>query len=170
MSIIILPAPWITFYREVRALFGADPEIHMVYDDVERELSLYVENPAKADALARLLPAKREFGNVTMRLTVVHANPPTAGDAPLTLYETAFEGNPAFAYVRRTPGILSFDLVYVVFKRRVVQFFNDSLGDVNGNCSTLYENIARDLFEGRDGVFFCTDTEEIVGVPRAERT
>jgi len=48
------------------------------------------------------------------------------------------------------------DLTYVLFKNKVVQYFIDNIGDYNGMKSTLYEDIARDIFEDVDGVFFCT--------------
>ena len=49
---------------------------------------------------------------------------------------------------------------YAVFQSKVVQFFNDDMSDINGNCTTLYQEIAKDVFSGRaEGVFFCTAAE-----------
>lgn len=45
----------------------------------------------------------------------------------------------------------------MLFKKEVVQYFTDNLGDYNGYRSTLYENIARDIFGDIVGVFFCTN-------------
>ena len=53
-------------------------------------------------------------------------------------------------------------ITYVVFVNEVVQYFNDDLGDVYGQCSTLYQEIAKDVFGETEGVFFCTDVEEPV--------
>lgn len=57
---------------------------------------------------------------------------------------------------------------YVVFKNCVVQFFNDNLNDPHGVVSTLYENIADEIFKDiqfpNDGVAFCTDIERNLGV------
>ena len=53
-------------------------------------------------------------------------------------------------------------MTYVVFKKEVVQYFNDSLGDIHGVCSTLMQDIAKDIFEDTEGVYFCTDTENPV--------
>ena len=47
-------------------------------------------------------------------------------------------------------------LTYVVLKKEVVQFFNDNLNDIHGLETTLYQTIAKDVFDGT-GVFFCTD-------------
>ena len=58
---------------------------------------------------------------------------------------------------------------YVIFANKVVQYFNDSLSDAHGVCSTLYQDIARDVFGDDCGVYFCTDLEEkSTGAPLGE--
>ena len=160
MERVILSAPWVTLYRKIDALFGCDPEIRVAYDEEDTAIKLYVENHDKAEALEALLPSERTYGSVTVTITVVPANELTASRA--ALFRRAFEGNPAFAY-EKTAGKGLYSFSYVVFRNRVVQFFNDDLQDVNGNCSTLYQEIAKDVFGEQEGIFFCTDTEEIVG-------
>ena len=57
---------------------------------------------------------------------------------------------------------------YVVFKNCVVQFFNDNLNDPHGVLSTLYQDIAREVFGDcgmAGGVAYCTDVERKVGMP-----
>ena len=56
-------------------------------------------------------------------------------------------------------------MTYVVFVKEVVQYFNDDLGDANGVCSTLYQDIAKRLFTSTEGVFFCTNTNGSVALP-----
>jgi len=55
----------------------------------------------------------------------------------------------------------------VVFKNCVVQFFNDNLNDAHGVISTLYQNIAAEIFEDANlpGVHYCTDVERKLGKP-----
>ena len=57
-------------------------------------------------------------------------------------------------------------LTYVVFTNKVVQFFNDNLNDIYGNVTTLYQEIASDVFDIESGVFFCTDFKKEVGNER----
>lgn len=76
------------------------------------------------------------------------------------MYKAAFEGNAAFNYLETVEGVFTNPISYVVFANEVVQFFNDDLNDIHGLKSTLYEDIARDVFEKKDGMCFCTDLPE----------
>lgn len=172
MARIGLAPPWITYVNEVTQMFLYDPEVHVVYNNDECEVKLYVDTASKAAALTQLMPSEREFGNVVLRITIVPANnnvglPKFSNKA--SVYNAAFNGNGAFAFTKQVTGIFSNDLVYVVFKNKVVQFFNDDLSDIYGQCSTLYQNIAKDVFNDAEGVFFCTDAEEpVYGTLRAD--
>ena len=154
---INLSAPWVLFYREIEALFKEDPAVRVEYDEANQTIRLYVEGEEKADALAQLLPTVRTFGNVVVKVAVIPAN--LKGPSKLLLFQKAFEGNPALAFIQGgSSGV--FDLNYVVFKSKVVQFKSDDIGDVNGLTSTLYQDIAKDLFEDVPGIFFCTEIAE----------
>lgn len=154
---INLSAPWVLFYREIEALFKEDPAVKVEYDEANQTIRLYVEGEEKADALAQLLPTVRTFGDVVVKVAVIPAN--LKGPSKLQLFQKAFEGNPALAFIQGcSSGV--FDLNYVVFKSKVVQFKSDDIGDVNGLTSTLYQNIAKDLFEDVRGIFFCTEIAE----------
>ncbi len=162
MARLNLAPPWITYVSELEQMFKYDPEVHVIYDGEKHEAKLYVDSAVKAAAFNELLPAEKEFGNVLLTVNVVPANGVTGPIDRADLYKAAFKGNGAFSFMKTVKGIFSNDLTYVVFKNRVVQYFNDDLSDVYGQCSTLYQDIARDLFGETEGVFFCTDVEEPV--------
>lgn len=142
---------------------------------------MYVDNPEKAEALDRLLPIGKCFGNIFLALTIIPSN---ESDKPLLekqisqkeLFDIAFDRNPVYAFSKEVTGIFSNVLTYVVFKNRVVQFFNDNLNDIHGLISTLYQDIAEEIFNDPDdeveqlyNVFFNTDIEEkVVGMPLGE--
>ena len=155
MSRLSLSAPWVTYYREVEALFEDDPEVNVVYNEDDNELKLYVNNSTKAEALTQLLPVEKQFGNVTLKITVIPAN--NTKSTKISLFQDAFKDNPALAYIKTIDGIFSNPISYVVFEGKVVQYFNDSMADINGVCSTLYQDIAKNVFGEQDGIFFCTD-------------
>lgn len=171
MAKIKLAAPWTTLYREFQAFFKNDPDVKVVFDENGPELKLYIEDPEKAEALTQLLETSRTFGNVTMKITVVPANGAqslTATD-DISLLKIALKGNIAVAQIVDIPNrIIGNPLCYVAFKREVVQFFNDNLGDLHGLTSTLYENVANDIFTTHNGVCFCTDTIVGFGMPLGE--
>lgn len=152
-----LSAPWYFFYKELKALFDEDPEIKAIFNEEEMEIKLFVSNGRKADALQQLLPEEKTFGNVTLRIAVVPAN--DGMTSATQLFEDAFMGNPVLSdLVHLDTPLGSFD--YAVFRKEVVQFFNDDLSDINGNCSTLYQDIAKDVFDTGIGVYFCTDATD----------
>lgn len=158
-----MSAPWVTLYHQIVALFGDDPEIHAInYDEENNVIKMYVENSTKAEAIGLLLGTERTFGNVTVKIDIIPANPLESGDIT-RLFNEAFRGNPAFSYLATADGIFSNPITYVVFKNEVVQYWDDNLGDVNGNCSTLYQEIAKnviDLGQNAAGVFYCTDVPD----------
>ena len=159
-----LSPPWLTYYHEIEAMFKQDPEIKVHYDEEDCEVKLYVDNADKAYALSVLIPPEKEFGNVTLKVTVIPANTP---EKDIDIFEKAFRGNPVLNYIRGGAGPFG-DINYAVFQNKVVQFFNDDISDAHGVKSTLYQDIAKDIFGLVDGVFFCTDVEDGVGKPLGE--
>ena len=164
--------PWIIFVRMLTAMFEHDTQIGIMYDDSEKKLKLLVDNPAKAAALDFLLSNEIKFGNVALHVAVTPANAGETNFIPGKdlgeTFDTAFSGNPVYAYSHKVAGMYSFNMTYIVFKRNVVQFFADNLNDLHGNISTLYEDIARDVFKNDLAVAYCTDIEEKVGMPLGE--
>jgi hypothetical protein len=149
-----LSSPWMTYFNKYKALFGDDPEINVTFDDAKKTIKLYVNGDDKAEALSKILPSEKVFGNVVIKISVVPSN--ALNVSKIDVFQKAFEGNPALSYIKSVKNGL-YDASYVVFSNKVVQFFNDELSDVNGFCSTLYQDIAKDIFEDTNGVFFCTD-------------
>lgn len=130
-------------------------------------------NGDKNAALLKLLPAEKKFGNVTLKINIDGPISNLAFPTPKELFETAFNGNPAFAYAVAPvdEGYWFFSVTYVVFKNCVVQFFNDNLNDCHGLISTLYQDTAAEIFEDADlpNVFYNTDVERgALGKPLGE--
>ena len=161
-----LSPPWITFYHDLNEMFGNDPDIKLDIDEDEYVVRMYVEDADKADALSKILPTEKVFGNVTVRIKVIPAN--AKEESIAELFKKAFKGNPILADALDIIGAFDFRATYVVFAKKVVQYFNDDMGDINGLRSTLYEDIARDMFSVDGGVFFCTDTEDPLKKPLGE--
>lgn len=156
MNKLGLVSPWVDYYRKLEALFAEDPGVKVLLDNKNVAVKILVEDGAKAEALEALLPNEVTFGNVTVKVIVVPANPKLAA-GKIDLVAKAFEGNDAVVGVFSIDRIFSNAMNYVVFKPKVVQYFNDDLSDAHGVRSTLYQELAKEVFGEDGGVFFCTD-------------
>ena len=169
----ILP-PWSITIRKLEALFDGDPQIafNTDFSGAHPAVVLACNNGDKVAALQKLLPDEVVFGGVTLKVMIDGVPSNRAFATKKELFETAFNGNPAFAYAV-TPGDDSWwiSTTYVVFKNYVVQFFADNLNDCHGVISTLYQDIAEELLTGEaaQGVYFNTDVERgALGKPLGE--
>lgn len=158
MNNVNLSAPWVNYFHELEAFFAEDPDVIVTYNNENVEIHLYVEGSAKAEALSELLPNEKEFGPVTLKIVVIPSN---ATPTRASLIRDALAGNKAFSYMETIKlGPYANPMNFVVFKNKVVQYFTDNLGDIHGVKSTLYEDMAREIFGGEEGIYFCTDLPE----------
>lgn len=158
---IKLSPPWAIYLHQLQAFFKKDPSVKIFYNEGDGEITLYVREDNKAEALRGLLPYEKSFGNVSVKINVVPNE--IVPDTDKHVIEEAFTGNEALSYIRvvEAPGE---PLIYVVFKKEVVQYFNDDFTDLHGVCSTLYQTLADEIFEKvPNNIFFCTDTEDSAG-------
>lgn len=158
MENIKMVSPWIGYYKEIKSLFQEDSTVKVKYDDSKNTIKLYVEDEEKADALAQLLPNRKVFGNITVNIDVIPAN--KVETPKIDLFRKAFEGNGAVAYIETVDNASSNAFHFVVFQPEIVQYYNDDLSDINGLRSTLYQDIAKEIFGEREGIYFCTDKME----------
>lgn len=160
MAKLKLSPPWSTFYDEISAMFKKDPEVKVIMDEDEYTVTVFVNDPIKSGAIARILEQEKRFGRVKLKVVVPPPDGPVYDDfkSDLEVYEAAFKGNKALSFIQPKQTIFDTSF-YVVFRNEVVQYFNDDISDIHGMCSTLYENIARDIFVG-DLPNFNTDLPE----------
>ena len=169
----ILP-PWTIAIRKFEALFDGDPQIacNCVFSG-EPSITLSCNNGDKVAALLQILPEEVSFGNVKLKVMVDGTPSNRAFTSKVELFDTAFKGNPAYAYsvCPAEEGYQWIGTTYVVFNNCVVQFAADNLNDCHGIISTLYQNIAEELLTGSatDGVFYNTNVERAnLGFPLGE--
>lgn len=159
--------PWVIYVRKLEALFDGDPMIAFNVDygaEGGPSVVLSTNDGEKAAALVKILPEEVSFGGVKLSVGVDCPNMPNlAFPNKKVLFETAFKGNPAFAYAVAPveEGYNWYPMIYVVFKNCVVQFFADNLNDCHGVISTLYQDLAEEILGNGDnsGVYFNTDIE-----------
>ena len=170
----ILP-PWTIVIRKLEALFDGDPQIafNTNFSGEGPSVVLSCNNGDKVAALQKILPTEVSFGNVKLAIMVDGTPSNIAFTSKVDLFDTAFKGNPAYAYsiCPAEEGYQWIGTTYVVFKNCVVQFAADNLNDCHGIISTLYQTIADELLTGEatDGVFYNTDVERAnLGKPLGE--
>ena len=160
MAKVNLSPPWVEYYKEVSEFFRDDQEIGVLYDESKNELRIYVDNPDRAVALAELFPLEKNFGNVKLYISIIPSNKKVNNNKLKAAYPStvaaALANCPAVDSIKEVKTFFDMDLTYVLFKNKVVQYFIDNIGDYNGMRSILYEDIARNILEDVDGVFFCT--------------
>ena len=150
-----LSPPWYGYVNEIKALFEKDPDIKISFDEDNVELKLYVEGTDKYEALTKIIPEEMNFGGTVLKIAIVPANVSEGG---ASLFKAAFKGNPSVSQMEEVTGVFTNPVLYIAFKKEVIQYYDDNLGDINGNKSSLLEEIARDVFKEKDsGVLFCTD-------------
>lgn len=167
-----LSPPWITYVNMLELMFDGDPQLafNINYDNLV--VAIAGSNGEKNAALQHLLPTEKKFGNITLKIVIDGPIANITFPTQKSLFDTAFKGNPAYAYsVTPSDNFWFYGATYVVFKNCVVQFFNDNLNDCHGIVSTLYQDIAAELFKDADliGVYYNTDVERgQLGMPLGE--
>ena len=170
MAKLNMSAPWYVYYNELCVLFKEDDEVHIVYDELDQIINIFVENQVKADAMTQVLPSVKQFGSVELEINVVPANKLRGLSSKGNVFKDLFAGNPICKDIVIVEGIFTNPLTYVIFRKEVVQYYNDDLGDAHGVCSTLYQDIAKRIFIDHESVYFCTDTnyrEEVLEVRKS---
>ena len=117
---------------------------------------MVINDEKKASAIKAILKNPVELGNTTVKAFIYDPNENEVHDLnglDIDVYQTAFSGNPIFEKtVLDQKGF--YKIGYCVFKKEVIQFWNDDLSDYLGNYSGLASDIAR-LILNSDGVQFC---------------
>lgn len=150
-----LADPWIIYWRQLKELFWGDEEIDIFYNDEEKRITIRVDNTDKYNALNLLLPGEKEFGNVKIGIVVIPSN---LGQKSRADYiKDLFKNNPEISRIQTIENVFGNPVTYVAFRPDIVQYPADNLHDINGNKTTLREDLARELLGEEEGIAFCTD-------------
>lgn len=155
---IKLLSPWELYVRKMKVMFDKDAEIYIEYDEENSILEINVSDLSKALALTFLIPDFVEFGDKKVT-NVIKFDGENLKD-PYYICSLAFNNNDSVSSIIKPHGQFLDGTAFVCFKKEVVQYPNDNMFDANGVCSTLYQNLAKELFPDKVNIFFCTDTKE----------
>ncbi len=169
---LALSPPQYTLWRQVQSSIGASPLVQVgqvrEIDEGHYEFDVQARCREVSSALAAVLTPAYDFGGIQVKVCVVNpdgspAVPPfQSGTAPtveevMDCFAKALAANP---YVSRIlPGrSIPYDCaVWVECTRRVIQFWNDNIGDYYGN--NVY--VAADVFRAVMQTSFETASGEV---------
>lgn len=148
---ITLSAPWVEYFNKLVTMFRYDPEVHITMSEQDKVVQIRVDNQIKANALAKLLPQEKTFGNITMKIQVIHSGE----EDQIAMLRNALNGNPV------VNDIAVFDTIFgnfacVIFEPIVAQYYNDNMRDPSGITTTLYQELAKELFNTDNEIVYCT--------------
>lgn len=160
MKQLKLAAPWVTFNKKMKALFDGDKDIVVgdIYESAATDYAFDIEvkSHKKFEALNRVLPKYREFGNVTLAIILYDEGSTLEVEDFQELFKAVFDGNENVQDIQKRADQTGTEFMFVRFKPKVIQFYNDDTSDFNGLWSGLAMDIAKDAFDQYDGVSFCT--------------
>ncbi len=157
---VTLSPPWQTQYQKLRHTVGADPLVQVgplvsSSSGATYTTKVKVIGNLKARALATLIRQTVPFGNVTFKVVVVNQNGVTVKpfQGPFSalrvraILTRALRTNRLFRFA----AIRSTSIVYPVFAKRVVQFYNDNLADYYLNFNGVAAFVFAEVLKGSLG-------------------
>lgn len=148
-------SPWVTYARKLATLLTAD-DTEVEYNSEKKKVVIRTESFDKATAFMKLLPQVIIFGNVALYIEILPAN---TSDT-VTMFKRIFANSPVVdKIVTVQPDGTSNPFTYILFKKEVVQYWDDNLGNPHGFMFDLYQNMAENVFEdNHDGIIFTTSS------------
>ena len=145
-----LSPPWYTYYNFLKHTIGSDNWVK-VLDMTEISGSQYIitiqaHKEDKARALATILALRQSFGNVIVDIEIIYDGkgvspyePPLTINDLVRIFNQALDTNVYFKNVK--PGGFVTTLIFPIFKKEVIQFFNDDISDYYNNFNGVASNV-----------------------------
>lgn len=150
-----LSPPYVIHYNKLVALFGEDPDFEISpIDDETRSCTISTENRLKYMLLEKNLYS----ADVDDKQLGLHINLEYTGADRMGANELAalLSTNPHFhSLYEAKEGPFQFSSV--VFKKEVLQFYNDNIFDPYIHASVLAQDMVKDLFTSR---CYCSTANE----------
>jgi len=167
-----LSPPWYTLWNEIKASIGNNPGVTV--EDLDTSQTPYivpisVDNHDTAAAIASIMNLHYQIGNITVDVQVKDpagniVTPITPGSVSqlVELVESGLGNNGWFKEVLPKPLYPNApEVVFVVFAKAVIQFYNDDLSDLYHNYNNVAAFVFRDvLHPSPGGIWLYTSTAE----------
>lgn len=180
-----LSPPQYTLWRQVHASIGASPFVQIgqmrEIDDGHYEFDVQTRCRDMSSALAAVLTSEYDFGGIQVKIYILNpdgspAVPPfQSGNFPTVeeiaaCFVKALIGNPYVNRVMPGRGTIFDCALWVECKRKIIQFWNDNIGDYYGNdvyvAADVFRAVMRTSFETASGGVSIGFTTRPAGVLR----
>ena len=150
-----MSSPWVTYARKLAMLLTAD-DTEVEYNSEKKKVTIRTNSFDKCAAFTKLLPQAVVFGNVILTIDIIPAN----DIDDVTMFKHIFANSPIVdKIVTIQPEGTSNPFTYILFKKEVVEYWDDNLGNPHGFMFDLYQNMAENVFEdNHDGIIFTTSS------------
>ncbi|CAG9614087.1 hypothetical protein BACCIP111899_03314 [Bacillus rhizoplanae] len=152
-----LSPPWVIYFNELKFSIGENPGVTvgpLIPAGDDYIILVTVTGNEKARAIATILNPTVNFGNINVNVVVSNREGQMIApfSCPLDAFEIAhvfqlaLEGNPFFEDVVVKPQLPGEqDVVYPVFKPKVIQFFNDDISNLCNTFVAVAANVFKDV-------------------------
>lgn len=155
-----LSPPWYTLWNEIKASIGNDTAVTVNPLDTKSSpylVPITVADHDKAVAIASVMALRHQMGNITVDVQVkdregriVSPEIPESVEKLAEMVKKALGDNTWFVEVVVKPLFMR-EVVFVVFKKAVIQFFNDDLSDLYNNYNNVVAFVFRDVLNPAPG-------------------
>jgi hypothetical protein len=161
MERVSLSPPWWILYSKICTSIGSDPTLHvqpMHNGDTVYYIDILAPNVTRGKALRTILNPQYDIGNITVYVRVFDSTGTEITSKNTDPVEKIIEAikialgtNPYFVEVIDTRGKLPpmqetiIGQIVIVFKKAVIQFFNDDISDYYSNYNSVAMNVFKDV-------------------------
>lgn len=167
-----LSPSWYTLWNEIKASIGNDPDVKvnpLVTKSSPFEVPIDVTGHDKAVAIVSIMALRHQLGNITVDIqvkdekgNVVSPETPESPEQLVEMVKKALGNNAWFVdVVAKSPFPHARTIVYPVFKKDVIQFFNDDLSDLYNNYNNVVAFVFGDVLNPAPGGFslYCSTAQ-----------
>ena len=158
-----LSPPWFTFYNFVKHSIGNDTCVKVLdmkeVSDFEYIIPIKVWDLDKAIALATIMELHKNFGNINVCIKIYFGGQvvkpkkaPENVEEMLEIFEDALDTNCYFQFVESVK-IFAASIIFPVFKKSVIQFFNDDISDLFSNFNGVAAKVFIEVLKPKIGNF-----------------
>lgn len=159
-----LSPPWYTLWNMVNSIVGKDPAVtvgQLQTSSMPYVIPISLSDQNKAQALANILIPTVQLGNITVNLQVSVNGKPLTPVSPknpedlANMVQVALKDNTLFVEVLVQP-IFPYGpaIVWPVFTKSVVQFYNDDLSDLYHNFNGVTADVCKQVLNTSPGGFY----------------